>query len=258
MRFGICTGKDNAALVKEAGYDYIELGAASEFAPEEDETAWAERRKVLLALPLPAETFNVFLRGFSLTGPESDMAYATQFISTLLRRMAEVNGKVVVFGSSGVRNVPEGFPIEKANEQIGRFLEICAVEAEKNKVIVAIEPLNKAESNIINLVSEGAAWARKINHPHLRNLADSYHMERENEPVSAIVDSADVLAHVHTADTERVSPGTNGYDHVALFRAMRDANYDERISIECGWKDFESEIGSSLAHLKRAYALANR
>jgi sugar phosphate isomerase/epimerase len=258
MRFGICAAKEKAALAKDAGYDYIELGAASEFAPEEDDTLWAERRKVLLALPLPTETFNVFLRGFRLTGSEGDFDYAQRFVRTLLRRMAEVGGKVVVFGSSGVRNVPEGFPMDKANEQIERFLEMCAEEAQKNNVIVAIEPLNKGESNIINLVSEGAAWARKINHPHLRNLADSYHMEKENEPVSAIVESKDVLAHVHTADTDRVSPGTNGYDHVALFRALREANYDERISIECAWKDFTAEIAPSLAHLKQAYTEANR
>ena len=131
MRFGICTGKENAALVKDAGYDYIELGAASEFAPEENETQWAERRKILQNLPLPTETFNVFLRGFHLTGPAGDLDYAQKFVSTLLKRMAEVNGRIVVFGSSGVRNVPEGFPIEKANAQIKHFLEICATEAQK-------------------------------------------------------------------------------------------------------------------------------
>ena len=43
-----------------------------------------------------------------------------------------------------------------------------------------------------------------------------------------------------------------------FFRALREAGYDERIIIECGWKDFAAEIGPSLAHLKKAYAQVNQ
>jgi sugar phosphate isomerase/epimerase len=65
-----------------------------------------------------------------------------------------------------------------------------------------------------------------------------------------------VLAHTHTADTGRFAPGTGTYDHLAFFRALREANYDARLSVECTWRDFASEIGPALAHLRTAYASA--
>ena len=39
-------------------------------------------------------------------------------------------------------------------------------------------------------------------------LADFYHMDEENEPLDELVVNAGWLAHVHLADTGRMSPGT--------------------------------------------------
>jgi sugar phosphate isomerase/epimerase len=78
-------------------------------------------------------------------------------------------------------------------------------------------------------------------------------MEKDGEPIDAIVKDGDVLGHVHTADTDRYAPGTGVYDHAAMFRALKAAGYDGRVSIECGWKDFAAEIGPALAHLMRAH-----
>ena len=114
-----------------------------------------------------------------------------------------------------------------------------------------IEPLCRRECNYINLVSEGAEWARKIGRPGVQNLADTFHMEQENEPLTAIVESADVLAHVHVADTGRVAPGKGNFDYTALFTILSSANYDGRISIECNWEnDLEAQLLPSLQHLK--------
>jgi sugar phosphate isomerase/epimerase len=256
MRYGVCAGMDKAPVLAEAGYDYIELAAAGELAPETDETTWAAKRQAILALPLPAETFNLFVRGHRIVGPDADPAVLRRYVETILGRAAEVGGSIVVFGSGGARNVPEGYDAGIAREQIVEFLHICADAGERADVTVVIEPLRHAESNIINRVSEAAELAREIGRPYVRCLADSFHMEAEAEPLDAIVDAADVLAHVHTADTERAAPGTGCYDHTALFRALRAARYDARLSIECGYKpdhgDFKTQVTRALTHLKAA------
>ena len=255
MRLGVCAGPEKAAVLSSAGYDYIELGASGMLNPLEDDATWAEKRRTMDAMPLRPEAFNVFINAAKVTGPDVDPAFLERYVHTLLRRAAMVGGQVVVFGSGGARNVPEGFSRETAREQILRFLGFCADAGDITGVTVAIEPLNRSESNILNTVSEGAEYARAVNRPRVRNLADTYHMEKDGESLEAIVETADVLAHVHTADTARGAPGTGSYDHQALFRALAQANYDARLSIECSWKDFEVEVVTALAHLRRAAAM---
>jgi sugar phosphate isomerase/epimerase len=257
MRFGVCAGLDKAALLAQAGYDYIELSASGELVPDEDDASWAVHRAAIEAAPLPAETFNLFLRGLKVTGSEADPTRLEPYVHTALARAAQVGAKLIVFGSGGARRIPEGYPHEQARADILRFLGFCADASDKTGVVVVTEPLNQAECNILTSIAEGAEYVRAIGRPGVRNLADTYHMEKDNEPLAAIVQDADVLFHAHTADTGRFAPGTGTYDHVAMFRAFREAGYDSRLSVECSWKDFPTEVEAALTHLKNAYQQAN-
>ena len=252
MRFGVCAAPEQADLLAQAGYDYLEASVAGDLIPEEGEAAWAEKRRLLLALPLRAEAFNSFVRSGKVVGPEADPVRLRRYVDTALLRAAEVGGQVIVFGSGGARQIPDGFPQAQADAQLREFLSFCADASDRSGVVVVIEPLARSECNSVNLVSEGAAWARSVGRVGVRALADTYHMEQESEPVSAIVAAGDVLAHAHTADTGRKAPGTGGYDHAAFFRALRDAGYEGRVSIECAWGGFAAEVGPALAHLRRA------
>ncbi|HVK02421.1 MAG TPA: sugar phosphate isomerase/epimerase family protein [Armatimonadaceae bacterium] len=257
MKFGVCAGIDQAALLADAGYDYIELSVAGDLVPEADEATWAEKRAAIEAMPLPVEAFNSFVRTGKITGPEADFERLKRYADTAVERAAQVGGKIIVFGSGGARNVPAGFPREQAAEQIVSFLDLCADACDRHGVVVVVEPLNSDESNIINSVAEGAEYVERVARAGIRNLADTYHMEYDGEPLLAITEFAEVLAHVHTADTGRFAPGTGTYDHIALFRELRAARYDDRLSIECSFRDFAAEIGPALAHLKRAHGEAN-
>ena len=256
MRFGVCAGTNSAPQLADAGYDYIELSVAADLIPDEDDAAWTEKRKSIEAMPLVAEAFNSFVRTGKIVGPEADPARLERYAHTALTRAAQVGGKIIVFGSGGARQVPEGYDRGLAEEEIVRFLNYCADASEKTGVVVVVEPLNLSECNIINTVAEGAHYVRRVNRPGVQNLADTYHMEKDGEPLEAIITDGDVLAHAHTADTGRLAPATGTYDHVAMFRAFKEAGYDARLSVECGFKDFGAEIGPALEHLKRAYAAA--
>ena len=252
MRFGVCAGIETAEALAEAGYDYIELSVAGDLIPEEDDAAWAEKRRAIAAMPLLPEAYNSFVRSGKIVGPDANFDRLRRYVATALTRAADVGGAIVVFGSGGARQIPGVYPQAEANRQMRDFLNLCGEASAKTGVVIVIEPLCKSECNNINLVSEGAEWARTIALPGVRNLADTYHMECENEPLSALVESADVLAHVHTADTGRLAPGTGIYDHAALFAALKSANYDARLSIECNWNNqFNEQLAPALAHLKQ-------
>ncbi len=251
MRFGVCADLKYATVLAEAGYDYIELSVAADLMPEDPESVWKEHCKKIQQMPLPVEAFNSFVRTGKITGPHADFPRLQRYVDTALKRAGEVGGRVVVFGSGGARQVPEGFSAAEANVQILRFLEICARAGEQTGVTVVIEPLCKAECNIINLVSEGASLARTVQSKWVQNLADTYHLEKEAEPLTAIVESADVLAHVHTADTGRLAPSTGTYPHVSLFDILAQAGYEKRMSIECSWQNqLEMLAAPALQHLR--------
>ena len=259
MRVGVCTGAGKASSVAAADWDYIELGVAGELIPEADNVAWAEKKSALLALPLPCETFNLFVpKHLKITGPDVNQAALTAYVHTALTRATEVGGSVIVFGSGGARQLPDGWSAAQAHVQLLWFLNQCADAHETTGVIVAIEPLNRAECNVLHTVAEGAALAREVGRAGVKNLADTYHMEHNGEPLTEILASANCLAHVHTADTERKAPGTGHFDHTALFRTLKDTGYDARISIECSFTEgrFKAELGQALAHLKAAYRSA--
>ena len=257
MRYGVCAGPEKADVLALAGYDFIELSVAGHLMTEEDDATWFKTQgERLKSLPLPPESFNSFIRAERIVGPDVDFDRLRHYVNSAFHRAAYIGGKVIVFGSGGARNIPDGFDPAIAHEQLHRFLrEFCADAADATGVVLAIEPLQRAESNSINLVSEAAQIAREINHPGIRALGDTFHMERENEPLSALVDARDVLAHVHVADTHRLAPGTGTYDYAFLFGALFEAGYDKRVSIECTWgDDFDGEAVRALAVLKAAHA----
>lgn len=261
MRYGVCGGVDRAMRLAEAGYDYIEPAVSAVLVPDSDEAAWTEHRRKLDAMPLRPEAFNMFVPArLKVVGPEVDATALEAYVHSALARAAQVGGKIIVFGSGGARKVPDSFSRDEARAQIIRFLGWCADAYEKTGVVVVTEPLNQTECNILNSVGEGAEYVQAVGRPGVRNLADSYHMEKDGEPLEEIVRYGSTIAHTHTADTGRFAPGTGEYDHAALIRALRTIGYaqhtDTRLSIECTWKDFDAEVGPALTHLQHAYSAA--
>ncbi len=252
MRFGVCTGISQASIIADAGADYIELSVAGDLIPDDSDEVWDSKRALIEAMPVPAEAFNSFVRTGKIVGPEADWARLERYAHTAATRAAQIGGKIIVFGSGGARQIPDGYPTKKADADLLRFLGFCADAYEKTGVIVVIEPLSYRECNVLNTVDEGADMTRRVNRPGVRCLADTYHMEANGEALSSIYDAADVLAHTHTADTGRGAPGTGVYDHVALFKTLNDARFDARISIECSWKDLPSEVSPALVSLRES------
>ena len=122
---------EQAQIVADAGADCIEPGAAGVLLPGDDnDAAWQERRKAFLNLPVPCETFNLFLPGhFRIVGTESERTDAEtigRYVFTALRRAREVGGQVIVFGSGRARRVPDGFDRQIAADQIRDFLPVSS------------------------------------------------------------------------------------------------------------------------------------
>ena len=116
---------------------------------------------------------------------------------------------------------------------------------------MAIEPLNRRETNLINAVAEAAALAERIAHPAVSVLSDLYHVVVEAEPFAATARAAALLTHVHIAapDRQMPLPGRDEPELRDFFLTLRSIGYDGRVSIEARWSGLEDAIAG--LHLMR-------
>ncbi|HYW95456.1 MAG TPA: sugar phosphate isomerase/epimerase family protein [Bacteroidales bacterium] len=250
---GVCTSVTNSPYLAEAGFSYIEEGVQGFLVPQLDEKAFEEKLKLAEDAVLPVEACNSFLPGeMKCTGPEAVPDQILKFAETAFRRAKIAGVNTIVFGSSRSRNIPGGFPREKAEEQFAELGKRMADIAGRYNVVISLEPLNTRETNFINSVAEGGELVKIISHPNFRLLADIYHMMVEDESPENLITYGDLLYHTHIAEKEgRMAPGVKGEDFRPYFEALKKAKYYGRMSIECRWKDQKAEAPVALAAIRK-------
>jgi sugar phosphate isomerase/epimerase len=223
--------------LKATGFDYFEWSVTGLLMPLADDAAFEAALAQAKAAALPCEALNVMLPGeLKVTGPEVDFAKLETYAKTMCARAKRAAIQRIVFGSGGARRVPDGFCMDKARGQIIAFLKMLGPHAQAAGVTIAVEPLNRGETNIINSVAEGAGIVREVNHPAIRLLADSYHVMLENEPFDIIVKNLDIMCHMHVSTCAgRLPPGVVPCAGMQQFlRVLRENGYNDRVSVEGG------------------------
>jgi sugar phosphate isomerase/epimerase len=242
MRLGWCAGLKDAGFVNDAGYDYIELPLAAQ-----DFSAGAR-----IASPLPVGAFNYFFpQDMRIVGDDVDETKLDRYLGRAAEIMGSAGARAAVMGSAWARNVPDGFARKRAEDQIVRALDRIADHLKGTGVTLAIEPLYRQESNIINSVAEGVAFARCVNRPEIRVLADFFHMDEENEPLETLREHRDWVVHIHLADTGRRNPGTGAYPYDRFFGLLKEIGYAGMMSAECKIEDPANDMRHSHAFLRR-------
>ena len=255
-RFGWCGPLQNASLMKEAGLDYIE----AQLVPMklEDDASFADAKARVPDLPLPASAFSyLFPHDARIVGPEKDERRNRAYFDRVVELLTIARARVVVLGSGWTRNIPEGWTQAQAEDEFLSALEWCADALRRSGTTLAIEPLNRKESNLVNSVGDGARLARKLNRPEVRGLADFYHMDEENEPLDELREHCEWLAHIHLADTGRLNPGTGSYDYPSFFGHLKACGYQGLLSAECGFKGEPlASMRESVSFMRQAWNAA--
>lgn len=250
MLIGWCTSVEQAELVRRTGYDYVELPLASQ-SLEGSESERRAARAAVVACPLPTLAFNYFFpRDMRIVGEAIDRPRLDTYLARAAELLVAAKAKAAVLGSAWARNVPDGFDRDRAEAQILDALSLAAERFAGSGCAVVIEPLYQQESNIINSVAEAAAYARKIDRPEVRVLADFFHMDEEDEPFDTLYENRHWLAHVHLADTGRYNPGSGSYPYDRFLTALSRAGYDGTMSAECKTRDPETDMRTSAAFLR--------
>ena len=252
VKVGVCT-RDAAGAAK-CGFDYIEPGAAEIAAMSEDE--FREFSDAVLASPIRCDAFNSFIRrpDLKVVGPEVPTSALQGYLEACLPRCRRLGASIVVWGSAGSRNVPEGFPREQARDQIAAFLRMAGAVARRSDIVVAIEPLRRQESNILNTGAEALEMVRRVKHPNVRMIIDYYHLREENEDPRIIEMGRREIVHLHFANPHgRVWPHDLVEDehYATFFGYLKKTGYSGGISIE-GQGSFEKDGKASREFFRKA------
>jgi len=254
VRVGYCGPLKDIDAVKAAGFDYMEV-RVSEVAALSD-TEFEQVAAKFRQVGLPVLSANLFIPAdIKVTGPAIDKERQMEYVRRALDRVSRLGVTLVVFGSGGARRVPEGFSHDEAFQQLVDFGKRIAPVARAHNITIAIEPLRRQETNIVNNTTEALAWVNAVNDPNIQLMIDFYHFSVEKEDPSNILKVKDHLRHLHMANPNgRVMPlHWDEYNYAPFFAVLRQIHYDRLISLEASTKDLPVEGPQSIALLRHAF-----
>lgn len=124
-------------------------------------------------------------------------------------------------------------PTEDEKGRAADVLRQAAEFAQKAKVKLCIEYLNRFECYFLTTAADAVALVHRVNHPNFRTMFDTFHAHIEEKSQSgAIWQTAPVLGHVHISENDRGTPGTGQVAWDCAFKTLRKIGYDGWMVIE--------------------------
>lgn len=122
-------------------------------------------------------------------------------------------------------------------------LAAVAREAERVGINVAVEILNRYESDFLTTTADGVRLCKAVGNPRLGLLLDTFHMNIEEQRIGeAFRSAAGHVHHVHTCENDRGAPGSGHLDWTEVRDALRDIAYDGVCTIESYNPDLPSLV----------------
>jgi sugar phosphate isomerase/epimerase len=244
-------GEETIPLFAKMGFDYIELPLAQVMDLGEEKFNDLLRQIRTGGIPMEACN-NFFPASIRLTGEDAKPDLILEYVKAATERAAAMGAKIIVLGSAGAKNIPQGFPYESALTQLKDILIQLDEIVAPLDITVALEPLNKTESNFITTAAEGLELVQNLSLDNVKLLIDYYHLRMEDEDFAVINEAGPVLRHLHIASKEgRLFPKPGDNENYGLFFArLKAIGYEGRVSVEAKSQDLAADGAASLKLLR--------
>jgi len=219
-------------LVAGWGFDVIEL-------PIEQPDDWDPARAAALVAGagLGTTTCAVMTPDRDLTTTDRAITTSTQDYLRRCIEIAEAVGSPVV---AGPVYAPVGrlWPLDPDDRRrtIARLVEALrpvADDASRHGVRLALEPLNRFETSLVNTVEQAMDVVSAVDSAALGVCLDTFHMNiEEKDPAAAVRAAAGHIAHVQVCGTDRGTPGADQFGWERFADALTEASYTGPVCIE--------------------------
>lgn len=223
--------KESLGRLRELGYQGVELAVRD---PETVDVALVKEVVQSYDLEVPAiGTGQAYLEeGLSLSSPDPAVRQRTRERLRKHVQFASIFRAGVIIGL--IRgNIVGGLDSSKAKEWVVEGIRECCQTAKGEGIQVYLEPLNRYEINLINTLQGGAELIAEVGEGNLRLLADTFHMNIEEPSIVQSLESlADLIGHVHVADSNRWAPGCGHLDFAGIVGTLEKVGYKGFLSAE--------------------------
>jgi len=158
------------------------------------------------------------------------------YLRQLIEMMPTLGSRTLIGPLYSATGRAEMVPARERRRQwrtvVKNLREVCAM-AEDQGIQIAMEPLNRFETDFLNTVEQGLAMIADVDSPALKLLLDTFHMNIEEKNVPAAIRRAGrSVAHIHACGTDRVTPGNDHLDWPGIATALSDIKYGGDVVIE--------------------------
>lgn len=172
-------------------------------------------------------------------------------------KMVEGNYLIVVPSAVGKHSL---LGTDKSEDWKWAIESVCNLTetAKENGIILVIEPINRYESCIVNNSDDLLNFVMEVNHPNVKGLLDTYHMNIEESNVKeAFLKLKDWIEVVHFADSNRQGLGRGQIDFEKIVSVMKEIGFNKTVVLECtgpGPNPFSADKGEKTVQIMSTYA----
>lgn len=233
----------------------------------------AELAPVLRDLGLKPHVCGAFGPGRDLTSEDPAERAATRAYLDRCFGIAAALGAGFVCGPmyarvGKARQLPDDARRREWDLAVAELREVCKSAANLG-LGIAIEPINRFETDMVNTVDDAIRMIREIDHPAAKVMIDTFHMTIEETNLGDAIRRAGAdLVHVQVSENHRGVTGTGLTPWTDFRDALRDIGYGGSVVIEsftpdnrdlaaavCIWKRFTATqdefAGRGLAFLRQ-------
>ena len=244
----------NLARIANLGYDGVELAIRD---PSQVDLDSLERlvRQNHLDVPAIGTGQAWGEEGLSFTDPDPPVRRAA--INRVISQIPVAGrfGAVIIIGL--IRGIVRpGIAPDQAMDWLVAALQECSTAAGEQGIRLALEPINRYETTLVNNVDQGIELIERVGAPNFGLLLDTFHMNIEDASIEdSIRLCSERIFHVHLADSNRWYPGAGHLDFSSILAALKTAGYQGWLSGEFMPKpDAETAARRAINHLRRYLA----
>jgi len=178
----------------------------------------------------------VMMPGTNPCSPDAaERAKGIERLKQMVDITAEMGGKVVggpLYSPCG--HLTGKAPTDEEMKWCAEALSAAADHADKADVTLAIEPLNRFETYVINTVDQALKVVETVGSDRLTIQVDTFHANIEEKDTPAAIRKVGKkhLGHFHASENDRGVPGTGQVPWPEVFAALKEIGYDRWVTIE--------------------------